>query len=252
MMDSLEAFAIQIPDLPSRTPAELIDYFAYFLTVVQQENVATPIGVARCFELLKIPAYSNISAYLSRHAKRGKSQKFLKMKGGYTLSRGSQLQVQKNLHTGPAKLETSLLLRGLLPKVADTAERAFLQEAVDCYEIGARRASIVMTWQLAIHHLCTHVLAIELIAFNDVLSKNTDKRVKATSVSKIDDFSDIPEGKLIEFLRSARIISNDVRKILEAKLDIRNSCAHPSAITVSEVKATEFVIDLIDNVVAKF
>jgi hypothetical protein len=252
MGDNLEAFSLQIPELPSKTAGELIDYFAYFLTVVQGEAAATPSGITRCFELLRIPAYSNVSAFLSRHSKRGKAQRFLKSKGGYTLSRDAQLQIQKSLHTGPAKLETSLLLRGLLTKVTDTAERAFLQEAVDCYEIGARRAAIVMTWQLAMHHLCMHVLSNDIAALNAVLAKNTDKRIKVTSVSKLDDFSDIPENKLIEFLRSAQIISNDVRKILDTKLGIRNTCAHPSAVSVSDVKATEFVIDLIDNVVAKY
>jgi hypothetical protein len=176
----------------------------------------------------------------------------MKSKGGYILSRESQLRIQKSLHTGPAKLETSFLLRGLVPRVSDSAERSFLQEAIDCYEIGARRAAIVMTWQVATHHMCSHVLKNELAAFNAVLAKNLDKRVKVTSVANIDHFSDIPEGKLIEFLRSAKIISNDVRKILEAKLDIRNSAAHPSAVMISEVKATDFIIDLVDNVIAKY
>lgn len=254
MKDQLEAFALTIPELPTRTAAELIIYFVYFLTVVQGEDGATPAGVTRCFEFLRIPAYSNVSAYLSRHAKRGKSQKFIRSKAGYSISRGSQLELQKTLHAGPAKQETSLLLRGLLAKVADQAEKAFLQEAIDCYEIGARRAAILMTWQMSLHHLVAHVLGSpsSLTAFNDVLSRNTDKRVKVSSVSKIDDFSDIPEGKLIELLRSAKVISGDVRKILDAKLDIRNSAAHPSAVTISEVKATDFIIDLIDNVVEKY
>lgn len=252
MKDELDAFSMQIPELSERTAAELIGYFAYFMTVVQREETVTSTSIARCFEILRIPPYSNISAYLSKHAKRGKAQKFIKRKEGYIVARDHQLSIQKALHTGPAKLETSLLLRGLVPKVSDAAERSFLQEAIDCYEIGARRASIVMTWQLAVHHMCAYVLASELAAFNSVLEKNNDKRVKTANVGKIDDFSDIPEGKLIEFLRSAKVISNDVRKILEAKLDIRNSYAHPSAVTVSDVKATEFIIDLIENVVTKF
>lgn len=252
MKDDLEAFTLQIPDLTSKSAAELIPYFVYFSTVILGEESATPAGIARCFELLRIPAYSNIRAYLSKHAQRGKAQRFVKAKSGYALARSGQLEIQKTLHSGPAKLETSLLLRGLLPKVSDAAERSFLQEAVDCYEIGARRAAIVMTWQVAMHHLCSYVLAKEQTSFNAVLAKNTDRRVKVTSVLKFDDFSDIPEGKLIEFLRSAKIISNDVRKILESKLDIRNTAAHPSAVTISEVKATDFIIDLVDNIVLKF
>jgi hypothetical protein len=92
----------------------------------------------------------------------------------------------------------------------------------------------------------------KLVELNSVLAVNNDKRVKISAVNKEDDFSEIPEGKFIEFLRQAGIISNDVRKILEMKLGVRNSVAHPAAITVSEVKATDFIIDLVENVVIKY
>jgi hypothetical protein len=59
-------------------------------------------------------------------------------------------------------------------------------------------------------------------------------------------------NKFIELCRAASIISNDVRKILDAKLGIRNSAAHSSRITVGEHKAVEFGIDLINNVILKY
>jgi hypothetical protein len=139
-----------------------------------------------------------------------------------------------------------------LGKVQDSHKKSFLQEAIDCYEIGARRAAITLAWALTIHHLYELVLSKHASKFNAVLTANTDKRVKVTSVATIDDFADIPEGKFIEFLRSSGVISNDVRKILDTKLGIRNSSAHPSAIIISEVKATDFIIDLVDNVIAKY
>lgn len=250
MSDELEGFSLKITDFSSRPPSELIPYFVYFLTVVQGEFAATGAGVTRCFELMRVPPYSNVAAYLSRLAKRGKSQKFLKVKGGYQLTLATQLELQKTLHTGPAKLETSLLLRGLLTKVSSQAEKTFLMEAIDCYEIGARRAAIVMTWLLALNHLYEHILAKELAVFNAALAK--DKGVKINAVSKLDDFGEMKETKFIELARAAGILSNDVRKILDVKLGIRNSAAHPSAVTVSEVKATEFIIDLVENVVLKY
>lgn len=252
MNERLEAFALQAPDFSSKSAAELIEYFVYFITVLEKESVSTAAGIERCFEILRVPKYSNISTYLSRHSKRGGTCKFVKSISGYQLSRNVQLQIQKTLHSGPAKIETSHLLRGLVPKLADPHDKQFLQEAIDCYEIGARRASIVMVWLLTIYHLCSFIHSKELLAFNVVLAKNTDKRIKISSISKFDDFSEIPEGKLIEFARSANVISNDVRKILDTKLGIRNTCAHPSAISVSEVKATEFIIDLIENVILKY
>ena len=47
-------------------------------------------------------------------------------------------------------------------------------------------------------------------------------------------------------------ISKDVRKILDTSLGVRNSCAHPSGITVKNTKVISFVEDLVDNVVLKY
>lgn len=252
MKERLESFALQIPNLSAKEAAELIEYFVYFITVLENDSAATAAGIERCFEVLRVHKYSNISAYLSRHAKRGGSGKFIKATGGYQLSRDSQLAIQKTLHSGPSKIETSYLLRGLITQLSNSQDQQFLQEAIDCYEIGARRASIIMVWMLTINHLCSYINAKELTAFNSVLAKNTDKRIKITAVSKFDDFSEIPEGKLIEFSRSANIITNDIRKILDAKLGVRNTSAHPSTVSISEVKTTDFIIDLVENVILKY
>jgi small nuclear ribonucleoprotein (snRNP)-like protein len=123
---------------------------------------------------------------------------------------------------------------------------------IDCFEVGANRAAIVMCWLLAVDHLYSYVLKHHLRAFNAVLAKNTDRRVRVSVVQTKDDFGDIPEGKLIEFLRSANIISNDVRKILEEKLGTRNTSAHPSAVAIKPSKVVEFIDDLVENVVLKY
>lgn len=254
MQEKLELFLLQILDFGQQSSGSLIDYFVYFLTIIEKRESIRPVDVESCFELAHLTPYSNVSAYLSRNAKstRNKTPKFIKSRGGYQLERSRQLQIQKDIHSGPAKLETSHLLRSLLPKLNNKREQSFLQEAIDCYEIGARRAAIVMTWILAICHLYEYIFKHELAAFNNALANRKDKSLKIKSIAKCDNFSEIPEKKFIEIARSAKIISNDVRKILDVKLGIRNSCGHPSGITVSEVKATDFIIDLVDNVITKF
>lgn len=241
----------EITDLAARTPAELVEYFVYFLTVIHAQESAAPSDVEDCFRDSRLKPYSNISAFLGRHSD-SKAPKFLRTRGGYQLERNRQLEIQRTLHTGPAKLETSHLLRGLLAKVHNPQQQSFLQEAIDCYEIGARRAAIVMVWILTVHHLYEFIWKHHLPSFNAELAKNTDKRIKITTVSKVEDFGEIPEGKFIELTRAANIITNDVRKILETKLGIRNSSAHPSSVVISDVKATDFILDLTHNVVLPF
>jgi hypothetical protein len=109
-----------------------------------------------------------------------------------------------------------------------------------------------MCWQLVIDHLNELVLQKHLAAFNAKLALVTDKRVKVSEIKTRDDFSDIPEGKFIELLRSAGIINNDVRKILDDKLGTRNTAAHASAVVIRASKAIDFVSDLVENVILKF
>jgi hypothetical protein len=252
--DLLEPFLMQIPNLDNRSPSEMIDYFVYFLTVIKGQEFAKAADVDKCFELSRLSRYSNSSAYLLANStsKKKNKPKFIRTAKGYQLERNNQLELQKSLHEGPAKIETSHLLRGLLTKLGSAQEKMFLQEAIDCYEIGARRAAIVMVWILSVCHLYEYIFKHELAAFNTALASRKDKWIKINAICKIDDFTEIPEGKFIEISRSASIISNDVRKILDVKLGIRNSCGHPSGVTISDVKTTDFIIDLVENVIVKF
>lgn len=253
MKDKLDSFILQIPDFSNVPKSALIDYFVYFLIAVEEKEHVTPTEIGQCFELLRVEKYSNIPAYLLNYSKKRKGKKkFIKRNSGYQLERNFETELQKQLLSGPAKRETSYLLRNLVSELKSEKQQAFLQEAIDCYEIGARRAAIILVWILTLYHLYEYILNRELTAFNSVLAKNTDKRVKVDEIKKLDDFAEIPEGKFIEFCRSANIISNDVRKILEEKLGTRNSAAHPSGIILSEVKATDFILDLVENIIEKY
>ena len=254
MEEELNAFLAQVPDLKSKKPAELIHYFVYFLIVVKEQPAATVGDVIACFDLARVAKYSNVRTYLSNHSRAsgGRRPKFIKVRAGYQLERMHEAELGATLQTGPARAQASDALKALLDELTDRDEKAFLQEAIDCYRIDARRASIVLVWILTLHHLFQYVLKYKLTAFNAELGKVTDKRVKTKSVATVDDFGDIPENILIQLLRSANVISNDVRKILDVKLGIRNTSAHPSAVLISQVKTTDFIIDLIQNVILKY
>jgi hypothetical protein len=250
----LEFYLGQIPELRDQSPANLIDYFAIFLIANQKKEAIRAQDIEACFDQARITKYSNISSYLSRNSKsaKGKRQKYIRSISGFCLERHYQVELQASLFSEPGKKETSHLLRDLLARLKKDKERDFLQEAIDCYEIGATRASIVMVWILTMSHLQEYIFNRELAAFNTILGINTDKRIKITAITKLDDFSELPENKIIEFARNAKIITNDVYKILDIKLGIRNTSAHPSSVKISGVKATEFIIDLVENVIIKY
>ncbi len=123
-------------------------------------------------------------------------------------------------------------------------------EALNCYRVESYRATIILVWILAIGHLQKYIFDQKLNGFNTALAKNPDKRVQ--EIVNYDDFSDLPEAKFIELARASKVISNDVRKILDEKLGIRNSAAHPSGIVFNGHKVTEFALDIINNVLLKY
>jgi hypothetical protein len=254
LQEKLEAFVARIPDFASLSPARQLQFFAYFLTDVLREDGISGRRIQQCFDDLHIPAYSNIRAYVSTHTTRspGKSPLFVRIKGKTYLHREFSATLASRLKGSHLVVAVKSDLRDLLPRIKDPNQKTFLAEALACFEVKAYRASIIMTWILAMDHLFQYILAHRLGAFNKILAVNTDKRIRISAIGTRDDFGEIPENKFIEFCRAAKIISNDVRKILDAKLGIRNTCAHPSAVTISESKAIDAIDDLVNNVILKY
>lgn len=249
MTDPVNRFYNSIEDGANLSQAALVELFVYFLTVELGQEIATPRQVAECFTACDLVVPGNVSARLSEGLK-GKPPKYIRTKTGYKLQRHMREALSKKLGAETVTAQTSATLRSLEHKLPAGADKEFLKEALDCFEIGANRAAIVMTWILAMDHLFAYILAHKLSDFNAALAK--DKGVKLTSVSQRDDFTEIKETKFIELCRAAGIISNDVRKILDQKLGTRNSSAHPSGVTVNKSKVIDFVEDLVDNVILKF
>lgn len=142
-------------------------------------------------------------------------------------------------------------LKKFISKVGEENKRKFMAEAVSCLGVDARRATIIMTWAGTVDHLYDYIISHKLNDFSNALHSRRDNYARLTITNK-DDFLDIRESAFIEICRSARIISNDVRKILDEKLGIRNTCAHPSGVEVHPSKVVNFVEDLVDNVILKY
>jgi hypothetical protein len=228
---------------------DLVGFFMYYLTVELAQESALAKEIDACFIACDLTPPSRTARYLSEGVPKNR---FVKANSGYKLHRHYRDEISGRLGAERVVVQASAELRKLDNSLNAGPTKDFLKETIDCFEAGANRATVVMSWILAMHHLIEYTIAHRLGAFNAVLAANTDKRVKVSVIASRDDFGDIPEGKLIEFLRSARVIDNDVRKILDQKLGTRNTYAHPSAITITRTKAIEFVEDLVNNVVLKY
>jgi hypothetical protein len=244
-------FFRSIQNAEKLSSGETIDLFAYYLTIEAGEPAVTARAINSCFRACDLTPPLRTPAHLSEGLK-SRPQRFVKVAGGYKLQHHYRETLSKKLGAERVVVQVNAELRKLETKLSDGPHKQFLKETVDCFEAGANRATIVMSWILAVDHLFQLVLTKHLNAFNAALAKVTDRRVKVDNVKVRDDFGGIPEDKFIELLRSSGIVSNDVRKILDQKLGTRNSCAHPTGIAIKQSKVIDFVEDLVENVILKY
>ena len=250
-MEGLQDFVFRFDNF-SRWPAQKqADYISYYLSEIVGNKSIFSKDIDNLFEQLSIKKYRRLPQYLSENVANKKNGKYIKVNGGgYRLERRIADEIKSKVDKEPVKIQVSKQLSDLVLKVNDSGEKSFLIEAINAYRVEAYRATIVLVWILVIDHLQSYIFGTKLNEFNDAFAKNPDR--KMNKIVNYDDFSEIKESKFIELAKSAGIISNDVRKLLDEKLGIRNSAAHPSSIMFSGHKATEFILDLIDNVLLKY
>jgi hypothetical protein len=258
-MDVLD-FLNQIGNLKDFSRKSLILLIAYHLRRYKGTLEFTLTDIKECFQDAYLKRPSNLKQ-LAEGLSKGKNSPLLRgrKKGHFSLSIHGVTEVESYLTSekreSPA-LETFLenaipYLEKVISKVAEDNKRRFLAEAIACVHIRAKRATVIMTWLVALDHLYDYVLSNKLKEFNSALSRRSDRHNKIEVTDK-DDFSDVKDSVFIETCKSAKIISGDVRKILDEKLGVRNTCAHPSDVEIHDSKVVNFIEDIIDNVVVKY
>lgn len=150
-------------------------------------------------------------------------------------------------------LNVRQMVMDLLNLLPELGEKDIFQEALKCLKYDAGRAAIIMVWNIAFYHLCQFILTHKLKDFNDRIPIRYPGKWKMGNtllIKTYDDFGDqMSEREVIEVASSAGIINGAMRKAYLAKLDERNSAAHPSTNHVTQVQAEGFIDNLIRNTV---
>lgn len=251
MSDAINRFYNSINEAEIQSQSNLVELFLYYLTVELGQDSATAKEITDCFVACDLKSPKNVGARLSEGLN-GKQSKYIKSSRGYKLQRHMREYLSAKLGVEKNTVQTSIALRNLEHKMPAGLAKDFLRETIDCYEVGANRATIIMAWILAMDSMHTYIFNKKLQEFNAVLMLNTDKSLKVKIIIEKNDFTEIKESKFIELCRSANIISNDTRKILDQKLGTRNSCAHPSGLIIKNSKVIDFVEDMVENVILKY
>lgn len=246
----LREFFTLIENFHSLSQPDRIKLFAWHVHTHQGRTRFDKSHIKKCYSDLDLVC-PDLSIYFPRLIGQGD---FLKDKEGIRLEGRVRAVLDRRYGHAPSAITARASLLELPNKIPDLSEQVFLREAIKVYRAEAFRSAIVMTWNLAFHHLENWILtdATRLQAFN--ASLNTKYAKKSLTITKIDDFDnkDLKEFEVIEVLAHAQLISGSIKKILNQKLETRNMAAHPSPVVLKEPAATEFILTLVDNVVLKY
>lgn len=221
--------------------------FGWFLEARRGRSPFTGEQMRNCFREAGLNP-PDTSTYLARQARK-KPPQLTKIGHGYRLAPALKRKYDAKFDNEPSVIAVSKLLTDLPSKVPNVVERDFLQETLNCYQIKAYRASIVMAWNLAYDHIVEWLLSET--ARIDQLNAGIVKRFpkKKLNITAREDFDELKESELIQACRTARLLDKNTVQILEGKLTRRNSVAHPSRIVITQAQADDTITDLVNNVI---
>ncbi|WP_457252741.1 hypothetical protein [Pedococcus sp. P5_B7] len=128
--------------------------------------------------------------------------------------------------------------------------RAYLDEAVDCYEGGMYRGAILMVWAATVQHMYGVVRGHHggIKAFEAVNVKRYGKNKNYREIRKVDDFLYLGEAQFLQLAEDSGMINRNARATLITRLNTRNLCGHPTGYTVGREETVVYVESLVLNV----
>ena len=163
---TIEEFTERIEGFIDKKPSEQIPYFGYFLVTYQRQESFTAKDIDNCFEKMHLPAYSNISAYLSKE--KG-AKRLLKGKDGYVLSKKLSDAIANDISEIKVKTpSTDLFPIDIFDNTRDYLKKT-ARQAILCYDYGIYDGCLVMLRRLI------ETLIIELFEHRGIKERILDK-----------------------------------------------------------------------------
>jgi hypothetical protein len=149
----------------------------------------------------------------------------------------------------PAALQVAVDLRAHLLKISNADTRAFVEEAVKCYEAELYRSAVVMSWLAAIHVLQNEIVTNHLSSFN-AEAKRIDAKWKIAK--NADDIGKMGEADFLERISYISVIGKNRKEELLKCLKTRNGCGHPNTLKIGPNAVASHIEILLLNVFEVF
>ena len=244
-----DAFVRQIPAFSSRNHPEKIKALGWFLHTHRARERFTAKDVRDCYDVAHLDQPADMNRFL-RSLTEKRPRELLRDAQGYRLAQAVRERLDRELGKAQTVLVVETMLTDLPGKIADDAERLFLNETLTCYRHGAFRAAIVMAWNLAYDHIARWVLADmqRLADFNAAIPKRNPRKAHLAIVKR-EDFEELKEDETVDIVGGLPGMSGNVKRLLKEKLGRRNTYAHPSTLRVERAQVDDMITDLVNNVV---
>ena len=150
--EELNLFVTRFGDFASWPATKQVDYLVYHLLTQPGAECAAVAEIEQCMALLDLRPYSRLAVYLSEEVKK-KGGRYIKHAKGYRLERSAFDEIRIAVDAEPKRVQVAKQLLDMLPKLTDSQEREFLEEAIRSYRVESYRATIIMVWILTMDHL---------------------------------------------------------------------------------------------------
>ena len=132
-------------------------------------------------------------------------------------------------------------VRAIAAAIPDAVAREYVEEAILCLEAGALRASVVFLWAGAIRMLQDKAMQKGKGAVTTAVQRHDSR---APRIASIDAFARIKDKDTLLAARDLGLIDKGEWVALQAGLDLRNQCGHPTKYQPKTAKVTAFIEDV--------
>jgi len=223
---------------------------AIALILATKEGV--PIPAVEIINIGKASGLDNIGTWnVSQYLVQNKGF-FLKFPTGWELGPSGKQHaatlIGKLSGGQPAIINQSLRL--LIPKLPNEEAKAFVGEAISCYEAKCYRAAVVLSWVGAVAILHNHVIKNCLSAFNtEAVARDGDWKPAKTA----DDLGLMKDDRFLDILVKISVLGKNEKELLKNHcLALRNACGHPNSVQPGENLVAAHLEILINQVFTKF
>ena len=228
----LPALKVAVPGFGGKSHYDKIKIFGWWLHTHEGRAAFSGADILKCYDQVDFARPTSICLYISPLVDK---KELLKNADGYRLASHVRDELNVSIGKAPATVVVNKQITALGAQLPDMAERSYFQEMLICHNHNARRAAVVMTWNVAYSHLCDHVLTQRLADFNArwPLTFPGMHKNKILAITSVDDINDLlKESEFLKICRDAGIITTNVFNVMDVALKKRNAAAHPSTAVI--------------------